>query len=94
MNEKEKNNGATTSPENAPVHKEWVEPTTTEEKAQYQVFARGDLPKDQLREWINNDLRAVMSCISTLLTDKEDNSSLVDAFYARYQKLHPKTEEK
>lgn len=84
----EENNGAKAAPkksDNAPV--------STDEKAQYEVFRNGELPRDQIAEWINNDLKATLSFISGALNDSEINNALVDAYYNRYKKLHAKNVE-
>lgn len=60
----------------------------TDEKAQYEVFRNGDLPRETIKEWIGNDLKAILSFVSGVLRDPEIMEPLVDAYYARYKKLH------
>lgn len=61
---------------------------TTDEKAQYEVFANGDLPKDTISKWIRNDLSACLSFIHGVLRDEKIFNALVDAYYDRYKMLH------
>lgn len=92
MNEQE-NNGAEDSAETE-VHP-GIEGTTngqnlvtTEEKAQYEVFRNGDLPRETISGWITNDLKAIMSFVHGCLNDPQIREPLIDAYYARYKKLH------
>lgn len=61
---------------------------TTEEKAQYEVFANGNLPRETLDKWIRNDINSAMSLLHASLTDETIFKALGDAFEARYRKLH------
>lgn len=85
MNEQKKTNGAENSAE---VRESEKLGFTTEEKAQYEVFRNGNLPRETVHEWVNNDLKAIMSFVSGVLRDPDLNDALVDAFYLKYKKLH------
>lgn len=61
---------------------------TTEEKAQYEVFRNGELPKQTIEKWIRNDLGAIMSFVQGCLTDPTIFRAVADAYYERYKKLH------
>lgn len=61
---------------------------TTDEKAQYQVFKNGELPKETIAEWIRNDLQAIMSFVHGMLKDEYVFGVLVNAYYERYKALH------
>lgn len=61
---------------------------TTAEKAQYQIFQKGDLPKEQLEQWIRNDLRAIQSFVHGCLNDPEIFEAVSNAYYKRYKALH------
>lgn len=67
---------------------------TSEEKAQYEVFRNGDLPKETIEQWITNDLMAVKSFVSGILEDKTIFNALTSAYYERYKKLHEGNEQK
>lgn len=66
---------------------------TTDERAQYEVFRNGDLPRETIEKWIEADLRAIMSLVSGMLNDPEIRGPVVDAYYSRYKKLHTNDEE-
>lgn len=80
-NVKEKNNGSKVGSQ---VKGEW----STEAKAQYEVYRNGNLSRDTIAQWIRNDLSAVISFSHGCLDDKLIFDALVNAFYARYEKLH------
>lgn len=61
---------------------------TTEEKAQYEVYKNGDLSRATIADWIRNDLQSIASFIHGTLTDETIFNATVDAYYARYKKLH------
>lgn len=61
---------------------------TTEEKAQYEVFTNGNLPRETIEKWIRNDLSAIQSFVHGCLNDKTVFEAVVDAYYNRYKKLH------
>lgn len=85
MSHEQKNNGAKGTPQAL---------VGTDEKAQYEVFRKGDIPRDTIKEWIGNDLKAILSFVSGVLRDETIMEPLVDAFYEKYKKLHaPKPEE-
>lgn len=63
---------------------------TTEEKAQYEVFTNGDLPKETIAKWIKNDLSAAASFIHGCLRDPMIFDALVEVYYKRYKNLHVK----
>lgn len=85
MNEKE-NSGAKISAEKKV--KAGSEFNTTEEKAQYEVFRNGGLPRDTIAKWISNDLKSVISLVSGCLNDKDVFEAIVDAYYKKYRSLH------
>lgn len=104
MNNEQKNNGPKIGPEGIEtrtdvgqyefdvpknVQYDW----TTEEKAQYEVFRNGELPRETIEQWVTNDLRTIMSFISSVLNEKEVKDALVDAFYQKYLKYHQKPQE-
>lgn len=66
---------------------------TTEEKAQYEVFKNGNLPRETIEKWIRNDLSAVLSFIHGVLNDKEIFDLLVDKYYEKYTRLHANAKE-
>lgn len=76
----EKNNGSKVGPQ--------VKGWSTEEKAQYEVYRNGNLSRETIAGWIKNDLSAVSSFVHGCISDKTIFDALVDAFYARYKKLH------
>lgn len=61
---------------------------TTDEKAQYEVFKNGNLPRDTIQRWIENDLGAIISFAHGILKDERVKKTLVDAYYERYTALH------
>lgn len=61
---------------------------TTEEKAQYEVFRNGSLPKETIEKWIRNDLNAVLSFVHGCLSDAAIFDALAGAYYERYKNLH------
>lgn len=61
---------------------------TSEEKAQYEVFKNGNLPKETIEKWIRNDLQAIMSFVHGCLKDERIFAALVDSYYSRYKSLH------
>lgn len=61
---------------------------TTAEKAQYELFARGDLSKEVIAKWIENDLRAIASFIHSCLKDERIKDALIDRHYEIYKELH------
>lgn len=63
-------------------------PVTAHEKAQYEVFANGDISKERIGEMIDNDLKAIMSFAHGMLHDKELRVAVVDIYYKRYKALH------
>lgn len=79
MNE-QKNNGAKNTPKNQPIG--------TDEKAQYEVFRNGNLPRETIREWIGNDLKSIQSFVHGCLNDPDIFDAIVDAYYKRYSQLH------
>lgn len=84
MDEQEKNNGAKTTPQKGQRESFF----TTEEKAQYEVFRNGNLPRETIEKWIRNDLSAVLSFVHGILNDEEIFTVLVDKYYEKYKKLH------
>lgn len=91
MNE-QKNNGAKVIAQNE-VPESGNVGWSSEEKAQYEVFRNGKLPRETISGWIDNDLRAIMSFVSGVLNDPELHDALVEAYYKKYQKLHANKEE-
>lgn len=63
---------------------------TTEEKAQYEIFRNGTLPKETIAKWIKNDLSAINSLVHACLNDEGVFNALVEAYYNRYLELHSK----
>lgn len=61
---------------------------TTAEKAQYEVFQNGALPRDTIEKWIRNDLTAVMSFVHGILNDPDIFPAVVDLYFKKYQALH------
>lgn len=66
---------------------------TTEEKAQYEVFRNGELPRETIATWIKNDLTATASFIHGCLRDEMIFEALVDAYFKRYKNLHAKKDD-
>lgn len=64
--------------------------SSTVEKAQFEVFTNGSLPRETLEKWIRNDLSAVASFADACLKEPEIMKAVVDVYYNRYVKLHPK----
>lgn len=67
--------------------------STTEEKAQYEVFKNGELPRATLDKWIRTDLESAMSVLHAIRHDDTIFKAVGDAFEARYRKLHSKQNE-
>lgn len=65
---------------------------TTAEKAQYEVFTRGTLPRETIEKWIVNDMRSAQSLIHGILSDEECLKVIVDHYYKVYKGLHTKKE--
>lgn len=61
---------------------------TTDEKAQYEVFKNGHLPKETIEKWIKNDLNAIVSFAHGVMNDQHIFQALVSAYYQRYLALH------
>lgn len=61
---------------------------TTEEKAQYEVFKNGKLPRETIEQWIKNDFNTIRSFIHGCMSDPVIFQKIVDVFFERYQKLH------
>lgn len=61
---------------------------TTAEKAQYEVFNNGGLPKETIEKWIRNDLTAVLSFVHGILNDPDIFPAVVDLYFKKYQALH------
>lgn len=61
---------------------------TTAEKAQYEVFKNGGLPKETIEKWIRQDLNAIQSFVHGILNDPEIFPAVVDLYYKKYQALH------
>lgn len=61
---------------------------TTDEKAQFEVFANGNLPRETIARWIKNDLSAVLSFVHGVLRDEKIFNALVDAYFERYKVMH------
>lgn len=66
---------------------------TTDEKAQYEVFTNGTLPRETISKWIRNDLTAVLSFVHGILNDEKIFGALTDAYYERYRQLHDQSKE-
>lgn len=61
---------------------------TAAEKAQYEVFANGNLPRETIHKWIGNDLRAIQSFVHGVLNEPTIMEAVVNAYYDRYKKMH------
>lgn len=61
---------------------------TTAEKAQYEVFLNGALPKETIEKWIRQDLNAIASFVHGILNDPDIFPAVVDLYYKKYQALH------
>lgn len=83
MNGKE-NDGAKSAPKNSSG------PVGIDETAQFEVFRNGNIPKERLREYIVNDVKAIMSFCHAVINDPDVLGSLTDGFYKRYEALHRK----
>lgn len=79
MENEQKNDGAKVAPQAF---------VGTDEKAQYEVFRNGSIPRETIAEWVANDLKAILSFVSGVLKDERIREPLIDAFYERYKKLH------
>lgn len=66
---------------------------TTAEKAQYEVFSNGTIPREKIEKWIKNDLRSVASLVHGILSDEALMVKVVDHYYSAYQRLHLKDKE-
>lgn len=84
MDVKEKNSSATVSAEKF---------ITTEEKAQYEIFRNGSLPRETIEKWIRADIAAIRSLLDGIWRDEKIFGAIVDQYYARYQELHTKPQE-
>lgn len=85
----EKNEKITSEKTNAKVKEQRPDNMfTTDEKAQYEVFKNGNIPRETLANWIENDLRAILSFVHGCLNDKVIKEALIDAYYMRYKALH------
>lgn len=65
----------------------------TDERAQYEVFRNGELPRETLAKWLRNDLQSVSSLVNGCLQEPTVFEALVDAYYKKYQALHTKKTE-
>lgn len=81
--EKQENDGAKVSPKTA------GELFTTAEKAQYEVFKNGTLPRETIQKWVTADLRAIQSLVYGILNDEVLKEAVAEHYYKIYQKLHP-----
>lgn len=61
---------------------------TTKEKAQYEIFRNGSLPRETIASWIRNDLTSILSLVSSLRSEKELFDALVDSMFIKYRSLH------
>lgn len=82
-NNGKENHGAETASENI---------VGSAERAQYEVFRNGSLPRETIDKWVRNDLTAIMSFCHTVMHSPDVWNALVDALYAKYQSLHTKEE--
>lgn len=100
MNNEKENHSTTTVAQNSRVGKLAKDDATraenfftTEEKAQYEVFKNGNLPRETIKKWIENDLGAIISFAHGCLRDEIILKALVDTYYDRYTKLHASAKE-
>lgn len=61
---------------------------TTEEKAQYEVFKNGNLPRETIERWLRNDMSAILSFVHGMMNDEDIWPGVVDKYYEKYKKLH------
>lgn len=79
MKNEQKNNGATAETQRRL--------TSTAEKAQYEVFRNGKVPRERIAEWLERDLDSIRSLVYELRFNADLKEALVDVYYARYQEL-------
>lgn len=66
---------------------------TLEEKAQYEVFKNGDLPRETIAKWTKQDLSAIRAFVHIITSNENVMEALVNGLYNNYKKLHDTAKE-
>lgn len=57
-------------------------------KVNYAVKENAHLSRDQIREWLHNDLRGVYVFLAEVMNSKDALEALVEVFWQRYKNMH------
>jgi len=62
-----------------------------DDKIQYAVRVNADLTKDQIREGIRGDLKAIVVTLLDIVEVPEVMNAITEIYWKRYSELHQKT---
>lgn len=70
------------------------EATGTSQAIEYSVLTNKQIPKAQIKEWLERDIKNVYILLAEILRTQELIDAFVNVYYKRYEELHKEKETK